>query len=168
MTCPAGDLAPGATVDCTATYLVTQADLDAGCVTNDRDRATADGIDSNEDSVTVAAAQGPDLEARQDPDAGHLQRRRSGHHATTYVVTNTGNVTLAGPFSVADDKVTVDLPCGRHRWPRTTIVTCTATYTITQADLDAGSVTNTASASADGATSPEVTATVTAPPRARR
>ena len=30
----------------------------------------------------------------------------------SYVVTNTGNVTLAGPVTVADDKATVTCPAG--------------------------------------------------------
>ena len=51
------------------------------------------------------------------------------------MVTNTGNVTLAGPVTVTDDKATVDLP-GRRPRPGASM-TCTASYTITQADLDA-------------------------------
>jgi hypothetical protein len=84
----------------------------------------------------------------------------------SYLVTNTGNVTLAGPVTIADDKST-DESC-----PAVTTVgnndanldpaeaiTCTASYNIVQADIDAGSVTNIASASANGATSPPDTAT---------
>ena len=61
----------------------------------------------------------------------------------SYQVTNTGNVTLAGPVTVDDDKAT-DRAC-----PAVTTVgnldgfldpgesiTCTATYTVTQADLE--------------------------------
>ena len=45
----------------------------------------------------------------------------------SYLVTNNGNVTLSGPFTVIDDKATVDLP-GRRRpaWRPARRVTCTA------------------------------------------
>ena len=58
----------------------------------------------------------------------------------SYLVTNTGNVTLTGPVTVTDDKATVTCPRRRGLAPGATM-TCTASYTITQADLDAGSVT---------------------------
>ncbi|MGD2057417.1 MAG: hypothetical protein PVI04_01700, partial [Anaerolineales bacterium] len=58
-----------------------------------------------------------------------------------FELTNSGNVTLEGPFTVADDiasdescPATVSLAPGAA-------ITCTASYTITQADLDSGSVT---------------------------
>jgi hypothetical protein len=63
----------------------------------------------------------------------------------SYEVTNDGNLTLYDPFTVADDKA-IDESC-----PATPVsldpgdsITCTASYTITQADIDAGSVTNVA------------------------
>ena len=46
-------------------------------------------------------------------------------------------------MTVTDDKATVSLP-GRRGLAPGRAITCTASYTITQADLDAGSVTNTA------------------------
>jgi uncharacterized repeat protein (TIGR01451 family) len=80
----------------------------------------------------------------------------------SYVIENTGNVDLAGPFSVTDDKTSVscEQPDDGTLSPGETM-NCSASYSITQADLDAGSVTNTASASGEGVTSPEATATVT-------
>src|SRR5207302_853278 len=82
--------------------------------------------------------------------------------AYSYVVKNTGNVTLAGPFTVSDNKATVvTCPATTSLAPNASI-TCTATYTITQADLDAGSVTNKATATNGNVTSNEATATVTA------
>jgi len=81
----------------------------------------------------------------------------------SYVVTNTGNVTLNGPVTVTDDHVatpaTVTCPTGHLKSGDST--TCTASYTITQADIDAGSVTNTATAHANGHDSNTAQATVT-------
>ncbi len=80
----------------------------------------------------------------------------------TYLLTNSGNVALAGPFTVADNKATVTCPATASLAVGDSI-TCTATYTITGADVTAGSVTNVATASsADDVTSNEDSATVTA------
>src|SRR5581483_8695648 len=58
----------------------------------------------------------------------------------TYVVGNSGNATLTGPITVTDDKAaTVTCPSGDIA--QNGSMTCTATYLITQADLDAGTVT---------------------------
>ena len=61
----------------------------------------------------------------------------------SYLLTNSGNVTLVGPFTVTDDKATVTCPATATLASLASI-TCTASYTITQADLNAGSVKNTA------------------------
>jgi hypothetical protein len=85
----------------------------------------------------------------------------------SYLVTNSGNVSLAGPVTVTDDKAT-DEACPNVNTvgnldgfldPGESI-TCTASYTITQADLNAGSVTNTAQAHAGGTDSNTDTETV--------
>ena len=64
----------------------------------------------------------------------------------TFTATNTGNVTLAG-VTISDPlpglsalvcAQPVDLPPGG-------VLSCTATYALTQADLDAGGVVNTKS-----------------------
>ena len=88
----------------------------------------------------------------------------------SYLVSNTGNVRLAGPVTVADDKATVSCPAlstvGNHDGfldPGES-VTCTRHYAITQADLNNGSVTNTAKASAGETDSNEDKATVTVTP----
>ena len=80
----------------------------------------------------------------------------------SYTVTNTGNVTLPGPFSVTDDRLpTVVCPATASLAPAAS-VTCTASHTITQADIDAGSIVNVASASNGPVTSAPQTETVTA------
>jgi LPXTG-site transpeptidase (sortase) family protein len=81
----------------------------------------------------------------------------------SYVITNIGGITLAGPFTVSDDKATVTCNAVPVGWltPNSTL-NCSGTYTTTQNDLDNGSVTNTATASGNGLTSNTTTATVTA------
>jgi hypothetical protein len=61
----------------------------------------------------------------------------------TYELSNTGDVTLAGPFTVTDDRATVACPDTTSLAP-TESITCTASYTITLDDILAGQVTNTA------------------------
>jgi len=91
----------------------------------------------------------------------------------SYLVTNSGFAPLAGPVTVNDDRAS-DESCpdvstvgdfDAFLDPGESI-TCTATYTVTAGDVSALSVTNTASASADGVTSNADSETVTylAPP----
>jgi hypothetical protein len=82
----------------------------------------------------------------------------------SYTLKNTGSTTLAGPFTVRDDKIgtPVDTPfaCGSGPLAPNATTSCTATYVITQADINAGSVTNNATASGNSLTA-TATATVT-------
>ncbi|HEX5824789.1 MAG TPA: hypothetical protein VFY18_10065, partial [Candidatus Limnocylindrales bacterium] len=151
VTCPAtATLAPAASITCTASTTITQADLDAGSVTNIAS-ATNGTVTSPTDTVTITAAQGPALTLAK--TASPATFAAVGDVITyQYLVTNTGNVSLAGPFTVADDKVTVTCPATASLDPGESI-TCTATATITQADIDAGTVTNVASASSGQLTS---------------
>jgi|GEM_PF-2538109 len=152
-------------VTCTASYTVTQDDIDVGEVTNTA-IATVDGNDSDESSVTVTADQLFELTlvktAKEDAfrEAGDILNYE-------FEVENTGNVTLAGPVEI-DDDITDDESCPELTGigdndtdfdPGET-VTCTASYTVTTDDVDAGSVTNTAFASADGVDSNEDSVTV--------
>jgi uncharacterized repeat protein (TIGR02543 family) len=73
----------------------------------------------------------------------------------SYLLTNSGDVTLSGPFTVTDDKVTVTCPATASLAPLASI-TCNASYTITLADVTAGSVTNTATGSGSYAGNPVI------------
>jgi LPXTG-site transpeptidase (sortase) family protein len=64
----------------------------------------------------------------------------------SYLVTNTGNVILDGPFTVTDDRSTDESCPATATLAPGAFITCTASYTVTQADITAGSVTNIASA----------------------
>ena len=164
--CPVDVLAPDDSTTCTATYTLTQLDVDAGHFAN---TATASGTPpvggpvDDEDSTDTPVTAGPALSLDKSagpvvdadgngPDAGDTVDY-------TFEVSNTGNVTLTG-IGVTDPTV-AGVVC-----PDTTLApgdttTCTATYTLTQADVDAGEVVNTATASGTPPTGPPVEATDT-------
>src|SRR5688500_19099678 len=74
----------------------------------------------------------------------------------TYAVTNTGNSRLAGPVIVTDAQRQISCPdvntVGNQDGflDLNESITCTGTYSITQADLTTGSVTNAATANVGG------------------
>ena len=73
----------------------------------------------------------------------------------TYTLSNDSHAPVFGPFSVTDDKAAI-VTCPAtptSLYPGDPPITCTATYTITAADVAAGSVTNTATAHANFASS---------------
>ena len=153
VTCPAvssvgdldGFLDPGETVVCAATYTVTQADLDAGSVVNTA-TAHAGGTDSNQAQATVPAVQTPSLSLLKSITSGDPYAAVGATIQYGYVVTNTGNVTVHG-LAVADDNVGAAPICDKVVLAPNETATCTASHTVTQADLDAGTVVNNASAS---------------------
>ncbi len=61
----------------------------------------------------------------------------------TYTISNTGNVTLSAPFSIEDDKIgEIDISSAPATLAPEDSFTLTAEYEVTQADMDAGFVTN--------------------------
>ena len=115
--CPVtATLAPGESITCTATYTVTQADLDAGSVTNIATRQRhGDRRPRPPTAMTITAIQTRDLTL--DKTLGRHDLRAVGDViGYSFEVTNSGNVTLDGPFTVADDQATVELP-GRPATP---------------------------------------------------
>jgi uncharacterized repeat protein (TIGR01451 family) len=134
-------LAPMGTITCTASYTIKQSDLDAGSVTNSA-YAKSGNTQSPPDSETVTANQSPALTL--DKTASPSTYSKVGETISySYKLTNSGNVTLSGPFTVSDDKATVTCPATSTLAPGA-YITCSASYTITQNDLDNGSVKNTA------------------------
>ncbi len=155
-----GALSPGEMMSCTATYSITQADLDVGIVTN-LATASGGGLTSNVDSATVTAALAHALLLTKlgEPQTYNQLGQPINYD---YVIRNTSNVTLTGPFSIVDDKATVTCTqSGDGALSPQEAMDCRATYTITQPDLDTGSVTNMATASGGGASSNQATETVT-------
>ena len=141
-------------MDCTATYTVTQADIDAGSIAN---TATATGTPpagvtapvSPPSSVTVPATQTAALTVTK--SATPTTVTAAGDVVTyTFRVTNTGNVTVTDPVvterSFTGTGTAPVATCPPGALAPGASVDCTATYTVTQADIDAGSIANTATA----------------------
>ena len=150
-TCDATSVAPGASATCTATYVTTQADVDAGHVTNTAyatgDDPSSNPITSNTGQVTVPAIPSPTISVLKTANVSSFNA--AGQTITfSFLVTNTGNQTLHG-VNVSDVLTGVTTPsCPQGTLAPGASETCTATYVTTQADLDAGSVFNTASSHA--------------------
>ncbi len=157
VSCPVTTLAPGGTTTCTAAsvHAVTQADVDAGVVSN---TATASGRDPRAVTVTsppsstdTPVAQAPALSLVKSAavtDGNHDAKTDLGDTiAWSFLVTNTGTTTITAV--AVGDPLAGPISC-----PATTLApgastTCTsAAYSITQPDVDAGHVDNTATASA--------------------
>ena len=150
MSCPATTLtvAPGRRVNmtCTATHTFTQAELDAnGSPTAASGKlhnvVTADSTQTTPvtDDLDIPITQSPALTV--DKSSATTSLAAPGTVTYSYLVKNTGNVTLTG-VSLADDNI----DAGSMSCPATTLtvapgagssMTCTATHTFTQAELDA-------------------------------
>jgi uncharacterized repeat protein (TIGR01451 family) len=162
--CRSASLAPGASETCTATYTTDQADIEAGGSLTDSTTATATApgsvpVTSGSESASVPVTQTPSLSVAQ--TASQPSVTAAGQTITySYVVTNTGNVSV-GSVSVGETSFsgggTLTPTCPTGSLAPGASVTCTATYTTTQADINAGSITSTATATGTPSSGPAVT-----------
>lgn len=154
----------------TSTYTLTQADLDAGFLENQAKvsaKAAVTGLDVEDLSDDPNNAANVDLEEDGDPDDITILRlEAAGAHTLeksaelidengngqpdlgevleyTFTVTNTGNVSLTD-IEVTDEKVDVEGKSVSSLGPGMSDSSVKGTYTVTQSDLDAGQVENTA------------------------
>ena len=145
-------LAVGDHVEFTATYRVTQADIDAGKIEN---TATATGIltsdnsvvTSNQSPVEIILTQHPGIKVTKTSDV--TAPVFLGQTITyTFTVENTGDTTLH-TISVADELTGISAiaPATFAALTPHTSTTFSATYKVTQADIDNGSIHNEAIAS---------------------
>ena len=150
LTCPATTLAPDAQIICeSAEYAVTQADLDAGSVTNNvtanATTAAGDPVPEATDDLTVDADQTPAMTmVKTAEDITALQFVPGKTVDYEYLVTNSGNTTLTDPITIIDDKFPDPIACPAGALGPTETVLCMATYTVTDDDVIAGFVTNNA------------------------
>jgi uncharacterized repeat protein (TIGR01451 family) len=154
-------LAPNQSQVFTATYTITQTNLNNGSVLN---TATATGTPptgpnvTDTDDETITANQTPSIEVVK--SASPQTYSTVGQVITySFTVTNTGNVTLSN-VSVSDPLPGLSsiTPAPVTLAPNQSQV-FTATYTITQTNLNNGSVLNTATATGTPPTGPNVTDT---------
>ena len=157
-----GTIPAGSSVTGTATYKVTQEDVDAGKVDNS---ATASGTDahggrlSKTSTVSTKIERTGKLETVKSVDAKSLtgDRAKAGTVLTyTVAVRNTGNVTLRNVACDDSMKEIGRIALNRTELAPEAVASGTATHTVTQADVDAGTVTNTASSSADSSDASKV------------
>jgi uncharacterized repeat protein (TIGR01451 family) len=145
--CAATELAPGASTTCTAEHETTQADLDAGSIVN---VATAEGKDPAGETVKRTAEVDVPAETKAGitvtKDAEQASFKAVGETIVYhYTVKNTGTVTLS-TVTLTDSKLGVVAGCAAAELAPGAATTCTAEHKTTQADLDAGSIVNVATA----------------------
>ena len=146
----------GGSITCTGTYTVAQGDIDsnASLVNNIQATACAPGpncsgprlVTSNSDSVTVTMVRNPAVALAILNVTPNPATTLGSVVTLTYSVGNTGNVTLQSP-TVTDTKATgiTCTPAGPLLPGAATF--CTGTYRITEADIEAGSISGQATAS---------------------
>jgi gliding motility-associated-like protein/uncharacterized repeat protein (TIGR01451 family) len=164
---PIASLAPGASdaVTFTASYIITQGDIDAGMFEN---QATATGTPPSGSDVSdlsdfeditldrptvVEICNDPSIALIKvgtyediDPQTGECISSAGDEIIYAFTVTNTGNVTLSN-IDVTDPLVTmVGGPIASLAPGASDAVTFTASYIITQGDIDAGMFENQATA----------------------
>lgn len=160
-------LAPGEETTATAPYRITAADIKAGQVVNS---ATASGTNPSGSSVkskesrvtTTITGQRTGLTLTKTVDKESLTgdgAKAGAELAYGFKIANTGNVAIEG-ISISDglagiSKVTVSWPGAKGRLDSGQTATGTASYTVSQDDIDRGSVTNTAKASGENPTTGE-------------
>jgi len=160
-------LTPGQVATGTATRTVTQTDIDIGFITN---TATADGTPPSggthprdTSSVTINGVRNPLIDLVKTADKTAF---RPGDTITyTFTVKNTGNVTLTNVI-VTDPMFPGGITINKTTLAPGETATGTASRAVTQADIDAGSITNTAAATGtppSGLSPPDDTSSVTVP-----
>jgi LPXTG-site transpeptidase (sortase) family protein len=164
-------LAPGVTdsTHFTGTYTLTQADVDAGTFTN---TATVSGkpplvaaiTSTSSDTKTLPPVPSITLEKTGTLDLTIVSpgtRADAGDKINyTFKVTNTGNVTLSN-VTVTDPKIgsLTGSPIASLAPGAASAVTLTGSHTLTQADIDSGGYSNTATTSGNPPTGSPVTST---------
>jgi uncharacterized repeat protein (TIGR01451 family) len=139
-----GVLAPGQQATALATYVVGQAEVDAGELVNTAEATgrTPGGVDvSDDDTHTFTIDRTPGISIVKDAHYAPGERGDAGDTiAYDFTVRNTGNVTLTG-VAITDELPGISAIA--YTWPGAPgvltpgqVLLATATYTVAQADVD--------------------------------
>ncbi|PWS30564.1 DUF7507 domain-containing protein [Pedobacter paludis] len=160
-------LAPDATAMVTAKHTLTQTEINSGSFSN---QASATGLDPKENPVVDPKSDDPNTPAVDDPtvvkiiEAGKISLVKTGVISPdgntityTFTIKNIGNVTLYS-ITLSDPKLGLNkvIAVLGGLAPGST-VTDTEVYTLTQADKDLGTITNTATVTSKSPTGADVT-----------
>ena len=169
--CPVTTLAPGGDTTCTGTHTITQVEVNAGVVNNS---ATATGTPPTGPSVTsppdttstpITQTPGQSLVKALTGDSTGGAVAVGDELTYTITLSNTGNTTLTGVV-VNDALITPSSITCASVAPGATCQ-LVGTYTVTQADADAGNIRNTAVVSSPacpaGSTNAGCTTTINTP-----
>ena len=143
-------VAPGGTCVLLASYVVTQADVDAGQVVN-VGTGDSDETPPTTDPHTEVVPQVPSLSVvkaltSNDDEDGSFSVTLNDTLNYTVTVTNTGNVTLSNVVA-SDDLTATSTACATVAPGGTCVLL--ASYVVTQADVDAGQVVNVGTGDSD-------------------
>jgi uncharacterized repeat protein (TIGR01451 family)/LPXTG-motif cell wall-anchored protein len=148
--CNFASIFPGAQESCRFTHRVSAVDVDAGQVTN---RAVVVGTSPNQqpvratsNEVVVPGIFRPELTLVKSTSTTTFDAP-GVKIPFRFTIINTGNVTLDN-VKVTDAR-TANVSCPKASLPMGEQMTCEATYTVTQADLDAGQIVNRAAGHGD-------------------
>ncbi|MBF4602897.1 hypothetical protein [Curtobacterium sp. VKM Ac-2884] len=167
--CDVSELAVEASTECTTTArAVTQDDVDAGSIDHQVDVAARSRLDAavsgsatsavptTEQSAGSGLAVAPVVQTKAEPGVG-------GKVSLGISVSNTGNVTLQGTEVVVDGDTGMNVTCGEGGITPGDSIECdvAGSATVTQADVDHGSISFSATATSHGPKGQTVTATGT-------
>jgi hypothetical protein len=146
-TCPGDTLAGASSFECQATYNITQADIDNGTLTNTA-TATGDVGHFAQAQLTMSFVPKPELLLAKLGDSPAVIAR-GAPMTYAFTLSNGGNVPLDSPFTIIDPNLDGPATC-----PTGTLdvggapITCTGVHTLSNNDISATYVNNTATATA--------------------
>ncbi|PLY07396.1 MAG: hypothetical protein C0624_03645 [Desulfuromonas sp.] len=144
-TLPADDMQPGATITCTAEYVIKQADVDAGSIYNLATTIGTPPLGDNVDDKDAVIVDLPQHPAMTLEKSGTFNDENGDGFADvgetitySFSITNTGNVTLHN-ITLTDPNITIlGGPLATLAVGASDSSTFSGSYVVTQADIDAG------------------------------